>query len=227
MTPPRVSCVIPALNAAAALSEVVDGLRATLADAFVVIVDDGSRDDTPDVAQRVGDAVLRFPRNRGKGAALRAGFGIALERGADVVVTIDADGQHDPSYAGALVEATRGADLAIGARDRAAGTMPAARRLTNALSAAAVARCIGQPIADAQSGYRAIRAPLVRSVDPRGDRYEYETEFLILAARRGYRVGFVPIPTRYDVPVPSQFRPLRDSARIIGTLWRFNMGMAL
>ena len=225
--PVRVSCVIPAFNAAAALGGVVAGLRRTLGDACVVIVDDGSRDATHDVAQSVADAVVRFSRNRGKGAALRAGFAVALDRGADVVVTIDADGQHDPSYAPALVDATGGADLGIGARDRVAGMMPAGRRLTNALSAAAVARCVGQPIADAQSGYRAIRAAVLGSIEPRGDRYEYETEFLILAARRGYRVGFVPIPTRYDAAVPSQFRPLRDSARIIGTLWRFNTGMAL
>ena len=227
MTTQRVACVIPALNAAAALGDVVAGLRSSLVDPFVVSVDDGSRDDTPSVARRVGDAVERFPRTRGKGAALRAGFGIALARRADVIVTIDADGQHDPTYAAALVDATRDADLVVGARDRGTGTMPAGRRLTNTLSAAAVARCIGRPVADAQSGYRAIRASIIGSIDARGDRYEYETEFLILAARRGYRVGFVPIPTRYEALVPSQFRPLRDSARIIATLWRFNSRLAL
>jgi glycosyltransferase involved in cell wall biosynthesis len=223
----RVACVLPALNAAAALDEVVVGLRSSLAVPFVVIVDDGSRDDTHAVALRVGDAVVRFRQNRGKGAALRAGFAVALEHAADVVVTIDADGQHDPAYAPGLVAATRDADLVVGARARRGGTMPIGRRLTNALSAAAVARCIGQPVPDAQSGYRAMRTGLLRSIEARGDRYEFETEFLILAARRGYRVGFVPIPTRYDVPVASQFRPLRDSARIIGTLWRFNTGLAL
>jgi hypothetical protein len=94
------------------------------------------------------------------------------------------------------------------------------------LSAAAVSRCVGQPIADAQSGFRALRAEVLRAIDARGDRYEFETDFLIRTARAGHRIGFVPISTRYGAVVPSQFRPLRDSVRIIGTLWRFNMNMA-
>ena len=169
--------------------------------------------------------LIRLEHNRGKGAALRAGCDLALQREPDVVVTIDADGQHDPTYAPALVAATTVYDLVIGARNRAGSTMPRTRRLTNALSAAAVARCIGRPVADAQSGFRAVRSAVLRTVDARGDRYEFETEFLIRAARHGFSVGFVPMPTRYDARVPSQFRAVRDSARIIRTLWRFNSGL--
>jgi glycosyltransferase involved in cell wall biosynthesis len=226
VTVPRVACVIPALNAAPALRDVVAGLRGALGEPFVVVVDDGSLDDTFSVGRDVADATMRFERNRGKGAALRAGFGIALQTGASVVITVDADGQHDPAFAPALVAATATYDLVIGARDRSGPLMPRGRRLTNALSAAAVSRCVGQPIADAQSGFRALRAEVLRAIDARGDRYEYETDFLIRTARGGHRIGFVPIPTCYDAVVPSQFRPLRDSARIIGTLWRFNMNMA-
>lgn len=222
----RVACVIPALDAEPTLSGVVSGLQRSLDRPLVIVVDDGSRDDTAQSARRVADEVVRFPVNRGKGAALRVGCALALHRGADVVVTIDADGQHDPAYARALVDATATSDLVIGARARAGTTMPAGRRLTNALSAAAVARCIGYPVADAQSGYRAIRASVLRAVAARGDRYEFETEFLILAAKHGFRVGFVPVPTHYGSAVPSRFRPLRDSMRIVRTLWRFNTGFA-
>lgn len=225
MTSTRLACVVPALNAAPTLAGVVTGLRAALPPTTViVVVDDGSRDETHAVASAVADTTLRFRHNRGKGAALRAGFASALERGADALVTIDADGQHDPRYAPALVESLATADLVLGARDRRAGSMPVGRRLTNLLSAAAVRRCIGQPVADAQCGFRAMRAEVVGAIAPRGDRYEFETEFLILAALRGYRVGFVSIPTQYASRVPSQFRPVRDSARIIGTLLRFNAG---
>ena len=226
MTIPRVACVIPALNAAPALRDVALGLRAALDQPFIVVVDDGSRDDTFSVGRDVADASMRFERNKGKGAALRAGFGMALRSGATVVVTVDADGQHDPAFAPALVAATATYGLVVGARDRSGPVMPRGRRLTNALSAAAVSRCVGQPIADAQSGFRAVRAEVLRAIDARGDRYEFETDFLIRTARRGHRIGFVPIPTRYGAVVPSQFRPLRDSVRIIGTLWRFNMNMA-
>jgi len=219
-----VACVIPALNAAPTLGSVVSGLHRALPSAYVIVIDDGSVDDTYGVGTRVADATLRLPRNRGKGAALRAGFVVARERRADFVVTVDADGQHDPAFAPALVQALASADLAIGARDSRAREMPVGRRLTNRLSAAAVSRCIGRPVADAQSGFRAMRADVLSDVAPRGDRYEFETEFLIMAAQQGHRIVFVPIPTTYSGLVPSQFRPVRDSARIVGTLWRFALG---
>ena len=219
-----VCCVIPALNAAPTLGAVIRGLRESLPGSRVTCVDDGSTDGTHDVAEATADGTIRFARNKGKGAALRAGFAAALDGGAEIVLTIDADGQHDTAFAPALLHALSSADLAIGARDRHSPEMPPGRRLTNRLSAAAVARCIGRPVADAQSGYRAVRASVLRGIAPRGDRYEYETEFLILAARRGHRIAFVPIPTRYPSAVPSQFRPVRDSVRIVGTLWRFGIG---
>ena len=224
MSEPRVACVIPALNAASTLASVVEGLRESLRSPFVAVIDDGSGDETGRVARGCADVVERFPHNRGKGAALRAGFAVALDHGADIVLTIDADGQHDPRFAPGLVQALETADIVVGARDRRSPAMPRGRRLTNRLSAAAMAHCIGRPVDDAQCGYRAIARRVVSDVKPRGNRYEFETEFLIVAARRGHRITFVPVPTVYHSPVPSQFRPLRDSARIVGTLWRFGIG---
>jgi glycosyltransferase involved in cell wall biosynthesis len=224
VTASRVVCVVPALDAAPSIATVIGGLRDALPDAFIIVVDDGSADATGAIAERAADLTVRFAINRGKGAALRAGFAAALDRDADVVVTVDADGQHDPRFAPRLVEALATADLAIGARDPRSGGMPPGRRLTNRLSAAAVARCIGRPVADAQSGFRAIGRQCIAEIAPRGDRYEFETEFLILAGRHGHRITFVPIPTVYGATVPSRFRPLRDSARIVGTLWRFGLG---
>lgn len=224
MSGPRVACVVPALNAAPTLGGVVSGLRAALPEAYVVVIDDGSSDATHATAHRVADTTIRLAHNRGKGVALRAGFDVAAAQGAEVVITIDADGQHDPRYAPALVDALQNADLAIGARDRRSGRMPVGRRLTNRLSAAAVSHCIGRTVADAQSGFRAIRSHVIDAVRPHGDRYEFETEFLILAGRLGVRITFVPIPTLYTTAVASQFRPVRDSMRIVSTLWRFGIG---
>lgn len=226
MTGHGVTCVVPALDAEPTIATVIVGIREALPRATVIVVDDGSSDGTSIAAQSIADVTLRFPVNRGKGAALRAGFALAREQGCTTLVTVDADGQHDPRFAPQLVAALASADLAIGARRRAAGEMPFGRRVTNRLSAAAVARCIGQPVADAQSGFRAIRAALASDVKPPGDRYEFETQLLILAARRGYRVAFVPIPTSYPRTVPSQFRAVRDSARIIETIWRYRRGAA-
>jgi len=215
--------VVPAFNAAPSIATVVSALRAAIPTAFITVVDDGSEDGTYQAARPLADVTVRLERNVGKGAALRAGFQVATENRADVVVTIDADGQHDPRYAPTLVEALSSADVAIGARERC-GSMPAGRRLTNRLSAAAVAHCIGRDVADAQSGFRAMRSRLIAEIRPRGDRYEFETEFLILAGRLGARITFVPIPTVYAASIPTHFRPVRDSARIVRTLWRLGMG---
>jgi glycosyltransferase involved in cell wall biosynthesis len=223
VTSDRIVCVIPAFNAEPTIAGVVSGLRVAVPAALIAVVDDGSADGTYLAARPLADMTVRLGRNHGKGAALRAGFRVAAEHGADVVVTIDADGQHDPRYAPALVEALANADVAIGARERR-GAMPAGRRLTNRLSAAAVARCIGRDVTDAQSGFRAMRSDLIAQVRPHGDRYEFETEFLILAGRLGARITFVPIPTIYAASIPSHFRPVRDSVRIVTTLWRFGMG---
>ena len=124
-----IACVIPAYNAAATLEAVVRGLRAALPDALLIAVDDGSADATHDVAAACCDRAVRFRANRGKGAALRAGFDVAHAESARAVITIDADGQHDPARAPALLGALATADVVIGSRVRTRGTMPLGRRV--------------------------------------------------------------------------------------------------
>ena len=214
----RVACVVPAYQAEKTLGDVLRGLRESLPWATIVVTDDGSRDRTAEIAERWADHVVRFASNRGKGAALRAGCDAALAVGAGAVVTLDADGQHDPACAPGLLEALGDADVVVGARARRGSRMPVHRRLTNALSSAAVSRCAGCPLPDAQSGFRAIRADVLRRVRPEGDRYDYETEFLIRAARAGFRIAAVPIPTIYGAP--SHFRHFHDAMLVIRTIWR-------
>ena len=96
--------------------------------------------------------------------------------------------------------------------------MPVHRRASNAVSALAVSVCTGRRVADSQSGYRALRADALRRVTSTGDRYEYETDFLIAAARAGLRIECVPVPTIYGAP--SHFRALRDGARVLRTIAR-------
>jgi glycosyltransferase involved in cell wall biosynthesis len=214
----RVACVIPAFDAARTLAEVVAGVREAISQASVIVVDDGSRDDTGAIAARHADSVIRFVSNRGKGAALRAGLESALARGATEVLTVDADGQHDPRYAPALIRALKGADLVLGVRERHGSTMPWLRRVSNTVAAAAISVCAGRRLSDSQSGYRAIRATALATIAPAGDRYEYETDFLIRAARAGLRIACVPVPTIYGAP--SHFRELRDTVRVARTIFR-------
>ncbi len=96
--------------------------------------------------------------------------------------------------------------------------MPLGRRLTNRLASAAMSAIVRHALPDSQSGYRAFRRVVLETVRGEGDRYEYETDLLIRAARHGYRIVAVPVDTRYGPP--SHFRPLSDSVRVVRTIWR-------
>jgi glycosyltransferase involved in cell wall biosynthesis len=213
----RVACIIPAYRAASTLPGVLQELRAALPAARIVLVDDGSPDSTAAVAKDLADWTIRLSDNRGKGAALRAGFEEALRGGDDIVVTIDADGQHDPAYAPSLLEALDGFDLVIGERVRAGSSMPLRRRMTNALASMAIAHVAGVRLQDTQSGFRAIRRRVLERVRGRGDRYEFETDFLIRAVQAGFRVRNATVPTIYGSV--SHFRGMSDSARIVRAIW--------
>ena len=209
----RVAVVIPAYQAAATIGEVVGQTLEVLPDAQVIVVDDGSSDGTGDQRLGIRVVVVTHPRNRGKGVALRSGIARASADGADVIVTIDADGQHPAAEIPRLLQpiAEGAADLVLGARARS-GAMPVSRRLTNWLSATLASRIGRQAIRDAQTGFRAFTRALAERVRPAGDRYEFEANFLLEALRAGYRVTSVEVPTIYGAP--SHFRSFGDTWRM-------------
>ena len=213
--------VIPAFEAEATLPAVLDGVRAALPGAGLVVVDDGSTDDTGGAARRGGAKVVRHDANLGKGRALASGLDEAVRSGARYVVTMDADGQHPPASAPSLLAALRGdsADVVVGARRRDSGGMPWLRRLSNRLSSALLSRALGVAIPDSQSGFRAFTATVAGAVHPAGARYEFETEFLVLAAGQGFRLGAVAVPTVY-AGARSHFRYGADTARLTGLFLR-------
>ena len=201
----RVLALIPAYDAAHLLPPVVAEARTHLP---VLVVDDGSADDTASAAEAAGATVLRQAPNQGKGAALRAGFGRALDDGFDAVLTLDADGQHDPREIPAFLDAyerTR-ADLIIGAREF--GRMPALRRAANTLGRRAFSWAVGQPIRDNQSGYRLITRRLMEDTLASGESgFEFEVEMIVTCLEHGYRLEWVPIRTIY-AGEGSHIRPL-------------------
>lgn len=215
--------VMPAYNAERTLSPVVRGLRKALPDAFIVGINDGSSDGTGAVLRSVCDRTIEFPSNRGKGAALRAGFAVAIERGCDNVLTIDSDGQHDPAFAPSILSALGRWHIAIGTRDLTGEQMPKHRRVANFLSSAATRLVSGGAVSDSQSGFRGIRCEVLREVHATGDRYEFETDFIIRAANAGFTITNVPISTIYGPQ--SYFREFRDAMRVIGVLWRHRGGV--
>jgi glycosyltransferase involved in cell wall biosynthesis len=209
-----IAVVVPAFQAAATIASVVARTFRAVPAAYVIVVDDGSTDGTGDVGRGRGATVLSHAANRGKGAALATGIAAALAADADVIVTVDADGQHPPEEIPRLmVPITQGkADLVLGARRRS-GSMPWSRRLTNWLSARLATRIGGQGVSDAQTGYRAFTRAVAEQVRPTEARYDYETAFLLGALEAGFRVASVSVPTIYT-DARSHFRLWGDSWRV-------------
>jgi glycosyltransferase involved in cell wall biosynthesis len=210
----RAIAVIPAKDASATIADVVRGLRSAAPDLGIIVVDDGSADATAERAREAGATVVRHERNLGKGAALQTGFDAAVAAGADRVLALDADGQHEPQCAPRLLQALDGADVVVGSRNADRRGMPWIRKATNDVTSWWVSRLAGQRIEDSQSGYRAVRAPVVLAVRPESRRFDYESEFLVAAARAGFRIASVPIPTLYNAP-SSHIHPMRDTFRFI------------
>jgi len=214
----KVVALVPAYQAAAKLGEVLRRLTALERPPVVLVVDDGSRDATALVARQHGARVLSFAANRGKGHALLAGFAVLCPE-FDAVVTLDADGQHPPECLPDFVRAAEaGADLVLGVRARTPD-MPLARRFANGFSSGWATWLAGQRVSDSQCGYRLHSRRLLERTPLTPGRYEVETELVVRAARLGFRIAEVEIPTIYGAE-QSQVQAFRDVPRIIGTLLR-------
>jgi len=190
-----------------------------------LVVDDGSADETSEAARSAGATVVRQEPNQGKGAALRTGFRWALDNGYRAVVTLDADGQHDPSEIPKFVRVYRdhGADLVIGERDFS--LMPPLRRLSNSLGRWAFSWTVGQAVADNQSGYRLVSRAMMEAAlasDERG--FEFEVEMIVIAVRRGLRLGSAPIRTIYG-DEKSHINNWRHFRKFVGLMWRTRRAM--
>jgi glycosyltransferase involved in cell wall biosynthesis len=215
----RVAVLIPAYQAAASLGEVLLGLQALPAPIDTLVVDDGSRDATAQVARQLGARVLSFAGNRGKGHALIAGFQALAEY--DGVVTLDADRQHPPECVPRFVAAAEaGADLVLGVRERT-GAMPPLRRVANGWSSSWATWIAGQRISDSQCGYRLYGRAVLERTPVTPGRYEVETEIAVRASRLGFRLAEVPVPTVYGAD--SHLRLFRDVPRIVGTMGRLTL----
>lgn len=217
----RVAAVIPAYNEAARVAPVVRGVRERGIEPLVI--DDGSADETSAVAAEAGATVIRLPQNRGKGVALKTAFAWAIDRGLDAVITMDADGQHDPADLPVLVRQAvrRRADIVVGSRMGDVRTMPLVRLLTNFWMSALLSLVAGVRMPDTQSGYRLIRTRVLRTVRLVSDRYDMESELLVRAARLGFRITDAPIRTLY-LGGPSSIRPHVDTLRFLRLLVRLS-----
>jgi len=208
--PRDVSVVIPAFNEEQSIAEVVAGLRAAAAWQELLVVDDGSSDATAARAEAAGARVVSSPYNKGNGAAVKTGI---REAHGEVVLLIDADGQHDPQQALDLVASIGVHDMVIGARS--ARDQSPVRALGNLVFTALASWLTGRPVPDLTSGFRAARRERLLEILhllPNG--FSYPTTSCLAFLKAGYNVAFVPIRARARSG-QSKIRPLRDGVRFL------------
>jgi glycosyltransferase involved in cell wall biosynthesis len=211
---------IPCYQGESTVGEVVRGAKKS--GLPVVVVDDGSTDGSAEAARAAGaDEVLRHPANHGKGMALATAFAFAEQRGARAVLTMDADGQHDPGEIPKLLAAHRGDPraLIVGVRSFAPEDMPTRSRIGNRISTWWISRYARRHHSDTQSGFRVYPRALYATVKLRSRRFETETELLLHAARRRLPLVEVPIATIYGPDRVTHFHGFRDTMRVISLVF--------
>jgi glycosyltransferase involved in cell wall biosynthesis len=217
----QTAAVIPAYQDEKHIGDIVGRTRQKLR--HVLVVDDGSTDQTAQRARQAGAAVIVHDENRGKGEAIKTGLAHWLDRDVMWVSLLDSDGQHLPEEIDRFLTAAVGATqptFLIGNRMNNVTGMPLIRRVVNRYMSRQISRLCGQQIPDTQCGFRMLNRQLVPELLGGGDRFDYDTEVLIIASRKGYRVESVPITTVYTDQV-SKIRPLRDALRFLKLMWRY------
>ncbi len=177
----------------------------------VLIVNDGSLDKTKDEVKKTKAKIVHHEINKGKGEALKTGFDYCLKNGYERIITLDADGQHDPNEIPLLLnKMDEGYDIVIGARKRE--KMPLIRRISNKISSRIISKKINKEIKDSQSGFRIINSDILKNINLETSNFDLESEIIIKAAKGGYKIGDEEIKTIY-ADEKSKMHPIKDTLR--------------
>jgi glycosyltransferase involved in cell wall biosynthesis len=209
----RFCALIPAYNLSQTISRVVRQTSEHLSE--ILVVDDGSQDETARLAKESGAKVLRIARNQGKGWALRCGFKHLLQKPWEGIITLDGDLQHDPVEIPNLIEEhdKSGSQIVIGSRMAETEKMPWIRYWTNRIGVYCISWAVGQPLTDTQSGFRLYGREILETIPLWTTRYDTETEILLKAGLLGMKITYIPIKTIYhdDEENSSSFRAFPDT----------------
>jgi len=217
----RSAAVIPAYQDEKHIGDIVHRTRERLD--HVLVVDDGSSDQTAQRAREAGAEVISHDQNRGKGEAIKTGIAHWLNRDITWLSLLDSDGQHLPEEIDRFLTAASCVTqptFLIGNRMNNLTGMPFIRRVVNRYMSRQISRVCKQEIPDTQCGFRMFDCRLIPQLLGGGDRFDYDTEVLIIASRNGYRIESVPITTVYTDQV-SKIRPLRDAIRFLKLMLRY------
>ena len=218
MTQPALSIIIPAKNEAASIGQVVEGVRQRYADAEILVIDDGSTDDTKKTAEKAGATVISHPHSLGNGAAVKTG---ARNAGGETLVFMDGDGQHDPADIPRLLERLgEGFDMVVGARATAKSHANTGRLMANGVYNLVASSVTGHTIPDLTSGFRAVNAGKFRKylyLLPNG--FSYPTTITMAFMRSGFPVDFIDIDAAKRVG-KSHIRPIHDGLRFLVIIFK-------
>ncbi len=217
----RLSCLVlvPAYNAADHLPELIARTRKYVCDNNLLIIDDGSTDNTAVILKAQGVNYISYPQNRGKGSALMTGFRYAVDGGFRSVLTMDADLQHLPEEIPRFYALDNGHRLLLGTRRISLNDMPLGRWLSNSMTSLIISVFSDQPIRDSQSGFRLIPIDMLMMLKLKTLRYDFESEMLLKAASLGFAVVPVPISTVY-AGSRSHINPPADTVRFVRQVLR-------
>ena len=205
----NIAILIPAYNTEKYLPSLIDRILSVY-NGKIIIIDDGS---ISSISYSHGSVdMLKNEKNMGKGYSLLKGMRYAFDQGFDAVITLDSDGQHDPKYITSFLNNNR-ADIVIGTR-KFDGNMPFHRRLSNTISSKLVSMLAGVDIPDSQSGYRMYLLRPILSLSLKEKGFQFESEVLICAGRKGYRFNSIPISTLYSNE-DSNINSIMDTLRFI------------
>jgi len=214
-----VAVVMPAQNEASVIAAVLANIPKTIGSCTVIpiVVDDGSIDATAAIARSSGALVVRHITNLGVGAATITGLRAALQLGADVIVTMDADGQHDPSEIGTLVQCLLDGpfDAVIGSRLLSSSGMPPARFVANLLLNAVTFVVYGKIVSDSQSGFKAFSRPALAAMDLNSPGYEICSEIIGEIYRKDLRYKSIPVKALYSKYSQAKGQPFLNGVNLI------------
>ncbi len=212
----NICVLIPAYNEELNVQNAIKSVKKFVSPENIIIVDDGSTDNTYNKVRDEGAYMIKHPKNMGKGMAHRTGFNFAIKKGFDAVITMDADGQHNPEEIPVFLKNMGKFDIIIGTREYNIRNMPVIRYWTNRTTSLVTSLLARRIIRDSQSGYRLIKTEILKRVHLKTKHFQTETEILIQAGRMGYKIGEIPIKTIYSFERRSYINPVIDTLRFIG-----------
>lgn len=219
----KICVLIPSYNEAKTIGGIIRDLKGK--NLSVCVIDDGSTDQTASIAGKGGAFVIKHRENQGKGSSLRDGFVYALKEGFAAVLVMDGDGQHETRDAENFLKKMNetDSDIIIGNRMSDTSSMPFSRHVTNRIMSFVISRICGHEIPDTQCGYRLIKRKVLESINLKSSNFEIESELLIKAGRKGYRIESVPVKTVY-ADEESKINPFVDTIRFFALLIRAMVG---